>query len=504
LEGRDRSTEFAESPREKYEADRLFLNLLLSDLHNAARLRLNAGPAIDDITRAFLQEKVSETKLTPLWLVFALQIVVDIRSVFRNDTSQAFQELQATGQRVTEVVRRHFQFCRTQESQKEVWHESNDAQILKMVGFVSVWVNQDLISKAVRKQSKQSPEELGIELPPFFLMKQHPLLCGSLVYWLNLNLQEFGISLANAYDSILSAAPHLYNATRQLNHLSVSWPDMEHLISVHTNRRLFVGDLPTQPKDFLKRFQMALGASVINFARNRRSIRPKESSKDAGSRRLRKTMPIHDIFRSRYCTLETHAQITDANLDVIIEEVVKRHPEMDHIVAYAQQWTKTQKLTSLQLLSILGVAVTDEDLHLHFDYISMHIRCATLLSQMRQKFITSADIQTQAITTRNSEMSLTRYLSDLETSLSRFLSEALMPEEHLAVRATMSIFLTDPAAAVVAQNIDPDAPVYSDMLRFADVSLERASELMREVIETEGNIEMNKAGELCKPIHIFL
>jgi hypothetical protein len=253
VKGHDRCTNISESPREKYEADHLFLNLLLSDLHNATIVRLEAGLAIDNITRAFLDTKVSENKLAPLWLVFAMKMLLDIRHALRNDTSQAFQEVQATGQRAIAAIRHYFQFSLNHGTHGKQWHKDNDPQIVKIISFISVWINQDLISKALRKQSKQSLEEHGVELPPFFLMKQHPLLCGSLVYWLNLSLQEFGISLANAYDSILSAA-HLYNAARQENLLAISWPDMDYLISIHTSQRIFVGGPPLNLKTSLNDF----------------------------------------------------------------------------------------------------------------------------------------------------------------------------------------------------------------------------------------------------------
>jgi hypothetical protein len=196
-------------------------------------------------------------------------------------------------------------------------------------------------------------------------------------------------------------------------------------------------------------------------------------------------MPIHDIFRARYCTLETRAELTSTKLDIVIAEVVIKHPEMDHIAAYANQWTKTRELASWQLLSILGVAITDEDLHLHFDYISMHIRCLKILSEMRQRFIAGADIQNQAMTTRNSELSLSRYLA-----------EGAMAEDNFAARTVISIFIADPAAAAAAQKVTADAPLQSEMLRHANVSLKRASEVMSRVIETEGDVEAKKAGGL--------
>jgi hypothetical protein len=135
-------------------------------------------------------------------------------------------------------------------------------------------------------------------------------------------------------------------------------------------------------------------------------------------------MPIHDIFRGRYCSVGTRAEFTDSKLQVIVAEAVTRHPEMDHIAKIASQWAKTRRLTSLQLLTILGVAISDDDLHIHFDYISMHIRCTKLLSETGQYFITGADDHIQAITARNPELSFTRYLAEhpLELSLARFLT----------------------------------------------------------------------------------
>jgi hypothetical protein len=138
VRGHDRNAGYSESQRERDQADHLFLNLLLSDLHNLAMFKKVPDPAIDDITHAFLVEKVSETKLTPLWLVFALQIVLDIRHALRNDTSKAFQELQTTGQRITTVIRQFFQFSCPRESRIEEWHKNNDPEILKLVSFISV------------------------------------------------------------------------------------------------------------------------------------------------------------------------------------------------------------------------------------------------------------------------------------------------------------------------------------------------------------------------------
>jgi hypothetical protein len=480
----DAYLQFVKSPRERYFSDKLFLTSFLSNLHNAAALKLDAGPAIDDITRAFLEAKVSETKHVPLWLVFALQIVLDTRVAFQYDTSKALKELLAAGQRVTDITRHHFRFSRTQAVREERWHEDNDPQILKLIRFISLWINQDLLTKAVKKWSTTNLQKLGAELKPFSLLRQHPLLCGSLAYWLNLSLQEIGISLANAYDSIVSAA-HLYNAARQSKGLSVSWPDIEYLISVHS---IFVGGPPSEPADFFKRFQIALGASLVNFAQHKRAARPRGTARKSGGRRLRKSVLVHEIFRSRYCSLDSRAELTNPKLSAVIVETATQHPEMRNVTAYATQWAQTRKLTSPQLLSILCVAITDEDPHLHFDYISMHIRCTTLLFDMRQKFITGADIQTPAVAGKKVEMPHSRYLA-----------EVAMAEDSFAARVVTSIFLADTeAAAAAATTVDSEAPLQSEKLRDANISLKRASNLMGRVIKAEGDLCVTEAKAFCQ------
>ena len=120
-----------------------------------------------------------------------------------------------------------------------------------LVQFVAGWINKDKVSDGIRKHSKQKPEDYGIDLSPYYLLKHNPVLCGLMVYFLNSCMREFGISLTNAYDTIFSSA-HLYNAVRQIQALGAEWTDMDFLILMHTPERMFVGGLPTSAEDFFK------------------------------------------------------------------------------------------------------------------------------------------------------------------------------------------------------------------------------------------------------------
>ncbi len=487
-------------PREKLGEDELFLNAMASQFHNAAKLQLEFPPAIDEISRAF--RKVETDGTIPLWLVFAMQIVVDIRGVLREDVSRGFETICATGSRVTVTIQRYFRYSREIKGRKEKWHADNDSQILKVIGFIAEWIKQDKVSKAVRKHSKHWPEDMGFEVPPFFLLKNHPLLCGLIDYWLNYMVREFGISLTNAYDTILSTA-HLYNATRQSNLLLTEWPDMEYLISVNTPQRLFIGGVPTTPEDFFKRFHIALGASARNFARNRRNIKSQESANDGGSRRIRKEYPIHQIFRGRYCALEPRSNLAIDKIDAVVAFEAAKSPGRDYPVAYCNQWVRNRKLTSVQLLGILRYSLEGEELHMYFDYISMHMRCVTLMTKLRSFFIAEANSYIGAIKDSDAEAyrSLQSYDILGDSTPARYLDEVGIPENFsMHTYLTNSVFLSDPAAAAVAEKVYSGAQAECWLLQHCQVSLKSVAVTMRQLIEKEGHLEVERAATLS-PSH---
>ena len=333
------------------------------------------------------------------------------------------------------------------------------------------------------------------------MLKAHPLLCGSIMYWLELSLQEFFISLSNCYDSILVRG-HLYNAARQMGLYQDSWKDMVFLIKCHTPQRLFVGEPPKRQEDFLKRLQLVLGFSATNFGKNRRNIEVRGSSADLRNRRLRKTSPIYDIFRNRYCTLDSFADLSRQKIDAVVAIVAQEHPDFDHIKDYADQWRKTRKLKSSELLTILGVALTDENIHLRFDYISMHIKCATFLMGMRDRFIASSEYPQGVIEAPEHQgwegsAALIR-MESTESPLPAYLRGQAMRSDNLGPAVVSSIFMANPISAAAVSSLITLASSQVEMLRAAHVSLERASGWLDDNVRMRGDEELKKANALCR------
>lgn len=211
--------------RDKLEEDRRFINLMCSELHMFNKLITTQPPATDEVTRYFRDFDTSQ--YIPLWLVFATQLMVDMKCVLRTHMHHGLKDLTAASSRGTDTVRQYFRESRSILGRREAWHQKYDSGILTFIGLVNDWVKKDLITKTVMNLSKKTPQDKGLEVPPFYLLRHHPILCGLMTYWIEMENRELGVALAMTYKTILSTA-HLYNAARQSNLLPVAWRDMEY------------------------------------------------------------------------------------------------------------------------------------------------------------------------------------------------------------------------------------------------------------------------------------
>ncbi len=103
----------------------------------------------------------------------------------------------------------------------EELHQKYDSGLLTFIGLVNEWIKKDLITKTVMKHIKKTPHDGGLNVPPVYLLKHHPILCGLIIHWIEIETRELGVALAMTYTTILSTA-HLYNAARQSKFLPVA------------------------------------------------------------------------------------------------------------------------------------------------------------------------------------------------------------------------------------------------------------------------------------------
>ena len=148
--------------REKLEGDEFFVMSITNQLQNAAKLQLQLPLAMDDLTREFMT--AGTVKIFRLWMVLAVQMLVNIKGFLRSDMHRGFETLQAAGTRVTTTIKQHFQAAWELKVRKEKWYRDNDCQILKLVSFVGEWIKKDKVTNATRKHFRQLLEDMGVEM----------------------------------------------------------------------------------------------------------------------------------------------------------------------------------------------------------------------------------------------------------------------------------------------------------------------------------------------------
>jgi hypothetical protein len=88
---------YSEAFHELYDEDRLFLARIFANLHNSLQVGIRFPPCLDEVTKAFWTPE-STSQSPPLWVTFALQVMLDIRHTLQDQESRAFIECQAAGE----------------------------------------------------------------------------------------------------------------------------------------------------------------------------------------------------------------------------------------------------------------------------------------------------------------------------------------------------------------------------------------------------------------------
>lgn len=447
--------------------------------------------------------------------------MVDVKWVLRTHMHHGLQDLTAASRRGTDIVRQYFRESRNILERREVWRQKYDSGMLTFIGLLNDWVKKDFITNTFIKLTKETSRAKGLEVPPFYLLKHHPSLCGLMTYWIGMENRGLRVALAMIYKTILSAT-HLYNAARQSNLLPVAWRDMEYLISVHKPQHLFVGGLPTTAEDCLKRFRLARGVSVSNFAPNRRSSRLNITKSIKSKRNIEKMYPLYSIFRGRYCQSDSHANIPVDNLDGIITSVANKVEKGDPVSQICGQWATSKKLTLVRLLSVLWHALEGDELQKHFDHVSMHTRCAALLKDLRSSFIAEC-LTIQFVSAQ--DLKIFKQL-EIQVTPIEFLQEFVMSKADPAyICIANAVFKSDPAASIVVETFsrggqaqlkthasrEPVVEKFGEGLvrvrvRVAEswflhkccgISLEKVAKAMRYRIDREGATEVELGLSLC-------
>jgi hypothetical protein len=371
---------------QKFNEDKIILLSILPEFCMVDTFKIQM-PTEDAITRGFTE--FAKTKSVTLGLCFVSQIFLDVHHIMRHSTLGAFGDLRMSGLRIQKTIDDYLQLSRT-HPQPKFWPKEGDKEIQNIGSTVKSWIIQDLFLD-IRVRSKLN----GIGSPPekHALFSQHAILCGLILFNLNLRMQFLGQQLVTQWYDVQQLA-FLHNLViGSPTHKDLRWPDMDAFIKIHGESHIFIGSRPKNANESLNRLELAAGvSSAANFARDSRSKRfHKPDGKN--TRLLKPTTAVANLFFAQYVgSPEEDAGIL--NIDRILDELSQKsklessskelqgaNPEL----IIARKWSNTHNIDTLQLLAFLKSKLFEEEPILMYNYFGMHKRSVELLRLIRDK-----------------------------------------------------------------------------------------------------------------------
>lgn len=376
------------SVKARFDEDKLILGELLADFWMLAQ-NIERTSWEDGLTRGF--RTMLNSRKIPIWTLFAARLFLYVHHLLRSDVSAPFKQLQALGKHFKEswtlVIKMR------DPSEDKHWPRENDRKVYSdLFKIVHGWLEEDCIGLRIKKLVGG---RVAVPEGDFRLFRQYPLMCGLFAFYLHSEYHCAGIMYANALGVVLYTS-HLYNAVQQEGSCTASWSDMDLMIRMQSEERVFVGGKPDSPDDYFKRFCLCMGYSAEQFAANRRQGGPVVAAR--GPRTLAIDGDLSKILHEHYCRhtaayFEFVEELINSRFAVDDEDANKETRANDVSTVAIKQRTKDEtksylrtqaSLSPVQLLLAMKSIIAQEIPRLAFDYFHLHRSCQMVLD-MTQK-----------------------------------------------------------------------------------------------------------------------
>lgn len=380
------------SVAEKFHEDKLLLLEVLPEfcMLNAFNVSM---PVRDEITTGLVG--FARHKKPDLWLCFATQIMLDTHHALRASRTGAFSDLRLTGLRIAKTLDDFLKLSQT-HAKPPFWPNEGDEEIRRIRELIKLHIEDDPLvhlrnaAELEAGRSKTSGSE-------HLLFQRNPLLCGLMMFQLNLRMQTIGQALVNRWYDVQQMA-FLYNLIQKQDPQELTWPDMELFLKIHGEDRIFIGDRPKDADQSLRRLELATGiSSTTRFASNSR-IGAREWHKPDGKdpRILGPTTTCANLFRERYQDQIVgnvrNVSLYKVGVGKFLDELTGpsttksksfkagKGAELELSLANPQLLLhKSHSIGALQLLVLVKTKLYEEEPILLFNYFSMHRRSIEIL-----------------------------------------------------------------------------------------------------------------------------
>jgi hypothetical protein len=302
------------------------------------------------------------------WITFAMQLLLDIRHVLRENIGRGLQDLRRGGRSITASIKTTIDFHQTMGMAE---HAHNDKHLREVIDLVDRWVEHDHIRDLLDREDRLVDPSSASHISEFYLLERDPLWCGLLLYNFRMVAHEGAIITANSW-AFIQVTSHLYNSLRQTDMLHCTWDSMEHIMTMHGIDNLFLGSLPTTFNDCFKRCALTAGLSVTNLSRDARLQNFKTSP--ARQRKLDMLAPVSWSFKKRFCDSDCRTDLGPIDVMEIL-----RNSRMLNAGGHLQP---ISPVPSNGILCLLGLHIHMETLETTFNHFEMHITCWKLLRQL--------------------------------------------------------------------------------------------------------------------------
>lgn len=221
-----------------------------------------------------------------------------------------------------------------------------------------------------------------------FMLDNNLLYDGTAILDLITRSELVEIKLANFHFSIFCVA-HIYNAARQLAGLDISWPKMDQVIELQKGP-IFANDVPTTPKEVLRRFTYRTGLSAERrFRRTLMGSGPR-------SWKLQPTatsLIIHEYFEGKISLPRMVYKLQEQATQY--EKARKQHSQASDRPSSMPSTAKgdQQQVTIAKTLQIVEEYMDSMLPDMQFDYMNLTRTCNRLMMSLRQELMTDLGVR---------------------------------------------------------------------------------------------------------------
>ncbi|KAH9908419.1 hypothetical protein F4778DRAFT_795844 [Xylariomycetidae sp. FL2044] len=343
-----------------------------------------------------------KTKKISIWVTFAVEVLLDAQDELRTVPRKALNEVQ-------QHARIKFSELKSGKVSQAPFAEVEKAKecLASLMSSYESDVLGDNFRNHVRNpvdgmRNAESglTQNIGLDnissildLPhiitePYHYLSINPVKCGLLKYGIYMQSHNYAAIFEGSWRGLTSMV-HLYVACRSLYPEDPVWPDMEHFLHYQDLGRLFFGGVPKSMDEACKKVLLANGATVRNFARNRRSSQPRINENKG--RWVSNPCVFDNIFMNWISGNE-------AMTDNMISDLVRTINDPKVIAEKARQASNVMSTPEIKELSqsrlkpdrsipaILGTMaffIKTESNELYFDWLSFAESCQRIWGQIR-------------------------------------------------------------------------------------------------------------------------